>query len=202
MRRILVRSTFALLSSAFLTAFAAPVVMSEADLERCAPAVDRQTMGVLVRDLSDGEPYAVTPFGGETLQYANPGDAAAVLAKPEEAPEGGWLVGIAQMNSKAIIAKGLKPEQALDPCICLRLASEELKHCFESKSVRNAADKLKPLLACFYSSRVPEKDLAARIETVIERVQPAVPSLSSLMAPVPEAPLVFRVEGSKKPLIF
>lgn len=175
---------------------------TDADLERCAPAVDPETMSLIVRDLSGGNPYAVTPFGGETLPYANPSDAAAVLADERNVPEGGWLIGIAQVNSAVLAERGMKPAEALDPCVGLRVASEELKTCFESKSVSGAREKLRPLLACFYASRVPEKDLAARIRTVIERVNPAVPSLSSLMTPAPEEPLVYSAAGKKNPLIF
>lgn len=202
MRRTLTAEALLLLFTASFAACAAPVDMSDADIERCAPGVDVETVAVLVRDLTGGEPYAVTPFGGETLPYVNPADAASVLAKPENTPKGGWLIGLAQVNSKRVKKMGMKPAEALDPCVNLRIASEELKGCFESKSVKGAKDKLKPLLRCFYASRVPEKDLAARVNTVVARVKPAVPSLSSLMEPAPEEPLVYSAGQSSKPLIF
>ena len=44
--------------------------------------------------------------------------------------------------------------------------------------------------------------MEARIQSVIDRVRPTVPSLSSLMQPKPEAPLVFKVEKPEQSLIF
>ena len=57
-------------------------------------------------------------------------------------------------------------------------------------------------LACFFATRMPEKGMEARIQSVIDRVRPTVPSLSSLMQPKPEAPLVFKVEKPEQSLIF
>ena len=174
----------------------------EVDVVKCAPGVDPETMSVLARELSNVEPYALTPFGGETLPYANPADAAAVLADKKNVPEGGWLIGLLQVNVKTVEKAGLRPEDALEPCTNLRLAAQELKACFKTKAVEQTDDKLQPLLACFFASRMPEKDMSARIEAVIDRVKPTVPSLSSLMAPKPEAPLVFKVDKKDQSLIF
>lgn len=71
-----------------------------------------------------------------------------------------------------------------------------------ARAVEQTDDKLRPLLACFFATRMPEKDMEARIQSVIDRVRPTVPSLSSLMQPKPEAPLVFKVEKPEQSLIF
>lgn len=174
----------------------------EVDVVKCAPGVDPETISVLARELSNVEPYALTPFGGETLPYANPADAAAVLADKKNSPEGGWLIGLLQVNVKTVEKAGLRPEDALEPCTNLRLAAQELKACFKTRAVEQTDDKLRPLLACFFAIRMPEKDMEARIQSVIDRVRPTVPSLSSLMQPKPEAPLVFKVEKPEQSLIF
>lgn len=189
-----------------ILALSAPALIQaqpvEVDLGKCAPGVDRETITVLAQELSGGEVYALTPFGGETLPYANPADAVAALQNKDNTPKDGWLVGLMQINSKTLAKEGVKLEDALDPCTNLRIAAKELKLCFQTKEVEQTEDKLKPLLRCFLSTRVPEKAMPDRIQSVIDRVKPTVPALSTLMQPKPEAPLVYSVQNPEHPLIF
>ena len=175
---------------------------TEIDVSKCAPGIDRETISVLAQELSGGEMFALTPFGGEALPYANRMDATAVLQNTANQPEQGWLVGVMQVHTKTIEKEGLKPEEALDPCTNLRLAAKELKACFKTKTVNQADEKLKPLLRCFFSSRMPKDAIPERIQAVMDRVKPTVPALSSLMKAAPEVPLVFSVQNHEQPLIF
>lgn len=174
----------------------------EIDFAKCASGVDIETIRVLAQEVSGMEPYAVTPFGGETLPYANPIDATATLQDPNNKPQHGWLVGLMQIHSKTIEKEGLKLEDALDPCTNVRIAAKELKACMQTKRVAQADNKLKPLLRCFFSTRMTKDDMPERIQSVVDRVKPTVPALSSLMKPATEEPLVFSVPKTERQLIF
>lgn len=141
--RILVASLLGLLCSGPGTCAAAPAASDTAELiARCAPKVDIETFGAIVRTESSGHVFVLSDDGPRHLPWRQrkrmlrsfyPASADEAAATARKLIADGHLVGIGltQISSQNLGGLGVSIEQLLDPCTNLSVGARLLRTLYQ-----------------------------------------------------------------------
>lgn len=121
---------------------AAPVPDTAALIERCAPKVDVDTLGALVRTESSGHVFVLSDDGPTRLPWRQrkqmirsifPSSAQEAADVARKLINDGHLVGIGltQINSQNLGGLGVTVEQLLDPCTNLAVGARLLRSLYQ-----------------------------------------------------------------------
>ena len=104
----------------------------DADLlvQTCAKQLSPELAKALIASYSTGEPWTVGIVGG-SLRAGSTRAAAESLIRSVRDGRRNFGVGLMQLNAATLGRYGITPEEALDPCINLQIASGELAELFE-----------------------------------------------------------------------
>lgn len=116
-------------------------------IERCAPKVDVETLGAIVRTESSGHVFVLSDDGPARLPWQQrkhmirsiyPGSAAEASEIARKLIDDGHLVGIGltQINSQNLNGLGVTINQLLDPCMNLAVGARLLRSLYQ-KALRS-----------------------------------------------------------------
>lgn len=99
-------------------------------VQTCAKQLSPDLAKALIASYSTGEPWTVGIIGG-SLRAGSTRAAAESLIRSVRDGRRNFGVGLMQLNAATLGRYGITPEEALDPCINLQIASGELAELFE-----------------------------------------------------------------------
>lgn len=167
-------------------------------MSRCAPKVNYETLGAIVRTESSGQMYVLSDDGPRGLPWSQrksmiqsiyPSDAKEAAAIAVSLIEKGHLVGIGltQVNSQHLYRLNVSVEELLDPCRNLAVGSQILSDLYEkakaSRRYANDQQSLGAAISAFNTGNFQDGFENGYVRKVLDNLRAGVPKITAIGAP-------------------
>jgi type IV secretion system protein VirB1 len=167
-------------------------------MSRCAPKVNYETLGAIVRAESSGRMFVLSDDGPRGLPWSKrksmirsiyPSDAKEAAAIAATLIENGHLVGIGltQVNSQHLSRFNVTVEELLDPCKNLAVGSQILSELFEkakaSGRYANDQQSLGAAISAFNTGNFQDGFENGYVRKVLDNVTAGVPKFTATAPP-------------------
>lgn len=187
----------AALSAATAGACASEAIDLQALMERCAPGVHPETMRAIVKQESMARPFALSDDGPMHLPWSQrkrmlrsfyPHDKAGAVAMATALIKQGHLVGIGltQISSRHLTARGISVASAFDPCTNLKYGAQILTEFYtEARKTRDPDSALLAAISAYNTGSFVGGLQNGYVEKVLKRGGYTVPGLALAGRPAP-----------------
>lgn len=165
---------------------------------RCAPKVDVETLGAIVRTESSGHVFVLSDDGPARLPWKQrkhmirsiyPGSALEAADIARKLISDGHLVGIGltQINSQNLSGLGVSVEQLLDPCTNLSVGARLLRSLYQqalrSGRYRTPDQALGAAVSAYNTGSFSDGFANGYVNKVLANMAAGVPRLNAMPAP-------------------
>jgi type IV secretion system protein VirB1 len=167
-------------------------------ISRCAPKVDADTMGALVRTESSGHVFVLSDSGPRSLPWRErkhlvrsfyPGSAQEAATIASELINQGHLVdiGLTQINSQNLAGLGVSVEQLFDPCTNIATGAKLLRALYDralrSGRFRSADQALGAAVSAYNTGNFSDGFANGYVAKVLANMTSGAPRLWATRAP-------------------